>query len=178
MMRLVAILAITGFTAVACGDGATRTISSPSPSPASATLEPAAEGVKHHHITGTIMSVEKPTRYVTDAKIEISGGADTGRFTHSDAIGDFVLAAVTAGTVTLRVSKAGFQTWTRDIAVGANQKIGIELFAEPPVDASGAPATGRCNDGSWTWAQVIGAACTRNGGLAYGVCPGPLCKSQ
>ena len=176
MMRLVAILAVAGVTAAGCGEGTTRTPSSPSP--ASAALEPAAEGVKQHNITGTIMSVEKPIRYVADAKIEIARGADAGRFTHSDPVGDFVLAGVAAGTVTLRVSKAGFQAWTRDIVLGANQKIGVELFAEPPVDASGAPATGRCNDGSWTWAQVHGAACTRNGGLAYGVCPGPLCKSQ
>jgi hypothetical protein len=177
MVRLVAILAVTGFTTAACGGDATRTISSPSPS-ATSSVEPSAEGVKQHNLTGTIMSVEKPIRHVADARVEITGGADTGRVTHSDSIGDFVLAGVTAGTLTLRVSKPGFQTWTRDIALDANEKIGVELFVEPPVNDSGASATGRCNDGSWTWAQILGAACTRNGGLAYGVCPGPLCKSQ
>lgn len=179
MTRLVAIVTVAGFTCVACGDGLRQTISSPTPSVASTALEPTSGEAKQHNITGTIMSVEKPTRFVVEAKIEIVSGVDAGRFTHSDANGDFVLAGVSAGPVSLRVSKEGFETWTREgILLADDQKIGVELFILPPTDANGVSATGRCNDGSWTWALVSGAACTRNGGLAYGVCPGALCKSQ
>jgi hypothetical protein len=149
-----------------------------SPTPATAAVESSAEGTKQHNITGTIMSADKPGRYVADAKVEVVG-ADAARATQSDAAGNFVLASVTAGTVSLRVSKAGYQTWTKDgISLDGDKKIAVELFAEPPTDASGATATGRCNDGSWTWALIVAAACRDNGGLAYGVCPGPLCKSQ
>lgn len=176
MTRLVPALVVGAFTCVACGDGAAKSVSSPTP--ATAAVESSAEGTKQHNITGTIMSVEKPGRYVADAKVEVVG-ADAGRITQSDASGNFVLANVTAGTVSLRVSKAGYQTWTRDgISLDGDRKVAVELFVEPPTDASGATATGRCNDGSWTWAPIIAAACTNNGGLAYGVCPGPLCKAQ
>jgi len=177
MTRVVPVLVVAAFTCVACGDSALQSVSSPTP--ATAATGPSAEGAKQHNITGTIMSVEKPGRYVADATVAIVGGADAGRTTQSDSSGNFVLANVTAGTVSLRVSKTGYQTWMKDaILLDGDRKVAVELFVEPPTDASGVAATGRCNDGSWTWAQVIAAACTNNGGLAYGVCPGPLCKSQ
>lgn len=176
MTRLVPLLVVAAFTCVACGDGAVKSISSPTP--ASATVESSAEGTKQHNVTGTIVSAEKPVRYVADAKVEVVG-ADATRVTQSDADGNFVLASVTAGTVSLRVSKAGYQMWTKDgISLDGDKKIAVELLVEPPTDANGVTATGRCNDGSWTWAPIIAAACTNNGGLAYGVCPGPLCKSR
>ena len=59
----------------------------------------------------------------------------------------------------------------------SDTKIAVELFPTPPTNSSGATATGRCNDGSWTWATSRADACVNSGGLAYGVCPGPLCKS-
>ena len=176
MTRLVPVLVIAAFTCVSCGD-AVQSVSSPTP--ATAAAGSSSEGTKQHNITGTVMSVEKPGRFVADATIEIAGGADSGRTTQSDASGNFVLANVTAGTVSLRVSKSGYQTWAKDgISLEGDKKVGVELFVEPPRDATGVAATGRCTDGSWTWAPIVAAACTNNGGLAYGVCPGPLCKSQ
>jgi hypothetical protein len=176
MSRLVTVLVVATFTCVACGD-AVQSVSSPTP--ATAAVGSSSEGAKQHNITGTVMSVEKPGRFGADAKIEVVGGADTGRATQSDAAGNFVLANITAGAVSLRVSKAGYQSWAKDdISLEGDRKVAVELFVEPPRDAGGVAATGRCNDGSWTWAPIVAAACTNNGGLAYGVCPGPLCKSQ
>jgi hypothetical protein len=177
MTRAVAILVVTAFTCVACGDSTVPTIASPTPSASSAAAGPAAEGSKTFTITGTVMSMEKPVRSVADAKVEIVEGLDAARVTQSNGAGDFALANVNGGTLVLRASKAGYQTWTSSaIVLSADKKIGIELFLEPPRDANGVSATGRCNDGSWTWEQVTGLACTNNGGVAYGVCPGPICK--
>jgi hypothetical protein len=114
---------------------------------------------------------------VPDAKIEIAAGTDAGRFVFSDASGNFVLTGVNGGPVALRVSKAGYQTWSESgMTLMADRKVSMELFPQPPTNGSGATATARCGDGSWSWAQMMAAACTSNGGVAYGVCPGALCK--
>ena len=59
-----------------------------------------------------------------------------------------------------------------------DREIDVELFPTPPVNAAGASATARCGDGSWRWALTRGEACTANGGVVYGICPGPLCDGR
>ena len=70
-------------------------------------------------------------------------------------------------------------TWRlTTLSVDFDRQIDIVMYPTPPTDNTGATATARCNDGSWSWAQTRAAACTANGGVAYTVCPGPICDSQ
>ena len=39
-------------------------------------------------------------------------------------------------------------------------------------------ATARCKDKTWAFTADPNAACSRNGGVAYFVCPGPLCAGS
>lgn len=177
MKRGLIYLAVAAAFSGACGKGPLETVSTPTLTNVSSAPSPTTQGDKQFNITGTVLSIEKPMCCVPDAKIEIADGADAGRFVFSDAAGNFVFTGVNGGPVALRVSKAGYQTWSEgSMTLAADRKVSMELFPQPPTDGSGASATARCADGSWTWAQLMAAACTSNGGVAYGVCPGALCK--
>jgi hypothetical protein len=177
MKRMLALVTVVGLVAVACNGGTSQSPTSPTPSAASG-VTIASDVAKRYAIGGVVQSVEKPARLVSGARVEVAQGADSGTFTISDDTGSFVLMGLTPGQMRLQVSKSGFQSWTRDLFLDADSKIAAELFTVPPTNSSGAAATGRCNDGGWTWTQTRGDACVTGGGLAYGVCPGPLCKAQ
>jgi hypothetical protein len=49
-------------------------------------------------------------------------------------------------------------------------RIDVLLYPVPP-----AGATARCKDKSWSFAADKPSACAKNGGVAYGTCPGPFC---
>ena len=61
------------------------------------------------------------------------------------------------------------------ITIQSNTSVDLWLAPTPPKDATGATATARCNDGTWSWAQTRAEACTAAGGIAYPVCPGTMC---
>ena len=173
MKRILAVLMTASLTMAACDGGVAQSVSSPTaPAQAStpATDTPFAVG-------GMIQSIEKPTRAVSGALIQIVQGPNSGKSATSDETGSFAIFGLTPGPAKLQVSKNGFLAWTsKDFVLQGDTKLAVELFPTPPTNASGA-ATGRCSDGSWTWARSRADACVNNGGLAYGVCPGPLCKS-
>ena len=78
-------------------------------------------------------------------------GPNAGKSAVSDSTGSFAIFGVTPGPAKVQVSKGGFQSWTsKDFDLQGDTKLAVELFPAPPTNASGA-ATGRCNDGSWTW---------------------------
>jgi hypothetical protein len=176
MKRIMTVVMVISVVTMACG-GTSQTLTSPSQSATSGvTVEP-NDGMKSYAIGGMVISVEKPSRSVSDARIDVIAGANAGRSTQSDNTGAFALMGLTPGTLTLQISKSGFQTWLRrDLVLDSDAKVAAELFPVPPANASGS-ATGRCNDGSWTWARTLPEACANAGGIAYGVCPGPLCKT-
>ena len=95
--------------------------------------------------------------------------------TFSDAQGMFSLLKVPFGRVILEVTKDGYQTLSNELIVDRDLSLGITLYPTPPKNVDGVTATARCNDGSWSWAQTRAEACPSNGGVAYPVCPGPLC---
>jgi Carboxypeptidase regulatory-like domain len=177
MNRILALVTCAGLVTVSCGGGASQSPTSPTQAEASAATL-ATDIAKRYAIGGVVESVDKPRRLISGARIEVIQGAEAGSFTVSDDTGSFLLRGLSPGPMTLQVSKPGFQTWSKDVLLESDAKIEAELFAAPPSDGNGATATGRCNDGSWTWAATREEACVNTGGLAYGVCPGPLCKSR
>lgn len=175
MTRMLAMLITTSLAMMACDGGRVQSVSAPTADvqPTS----PATDGALFA-VGGIVQSVEKPTRIVGGALIEIAQGPNAGRSTVSDDTGSFAIFGLTPGPAMVRVSRNGFQPWTsKDFNLQKDTKLAVELFVAPPVNASGATATGRCNDNSWTWSTSRADACVNNQGLAYGVCPGALCKS-
>jgi len=62
-----------------------------------------------------------------------------------------------------------------NLMIDGDKQIEVVMYPTPPTNAAGETATGRCKDSTWTWTSSIPNACTDHGGLAYGVCPGPMC---
>ena len=160
---------------VACDGSVPQSVSSPT-----AAAQPASSATDNTQfaVGGIVQSVEKPNRAVGGALIQITQGANVGKSAVSDDTGSFAISGLTPGSARLQVSKGGFVTWaSKDFDLSSDTKLAVELFPTPATSSGGTVATGRCNDGSWTWATAPADACVNNGGLAYGVCPGPLCKS-
>jgi Bacterial Ig-like domain (group 2)/Carboxypeptidase regulatory-like domain/Protein of unknown function (DUF3761) len=135
---------------------------------------------EYHNVTpllffkaaGTVTEVPPGFSAVPNARIEIVGGSNMGTVVISDSGGNFSFGTMRGDDYTLKITRDGYQdltqkvTLTRDIA-----NISIQLFPNPP-----AGATARCKDKSWSFATDKASACTRNGGVAYWVCPGPFCS--
>jgi hypothetical protein len=116
---------------------------------------------------------------LANVKLTITSGADAGAIVTSDAKGAFRFNTVTAGLMSLDATKDGYLLWrVTDLTIDRDRQLELELFPTPPINGAGATATARCGDGSWSWAPTRGEACTINGGVIYGVCPGPLCDGR
>lgn len=124
-------------------------------------------------LTGTVQEVAPTVRPIAGAAVRILGSGLAP--TTTGANGSFSFAGVAAGRILIEVSQAGYVVAEKDLTITRDTQVAIDLFPTPPQDSSGATATARCNDGSWSWAGTKPAACTGNGGVAYTVCPGTLC---
>jgi hypothetical protein len=176
MKRILAMLMTVGFALAACNGGGPQSVSSPTATAQASTG--VSDNPTPYAIGGMIQSIEKPSRGLAGARIEITQGVNAGKSAVSDDSGSFAIFNLASGSAILRVSKDGYLPLSSKVFdLQADTKFAIELFPTPPTSGSGASATGRCNDGGWTWSSSRTDACANNGGLAYGVCPGPLCKS-
>jgi hypothetical protein len=94
----------------------------------------------------------------------------------TDSSGQFRFPSIAATRVGLEATREGFQLWRMtNLMIDEDTRIEVVMYPTPPTNANGEPATGRCKDATWTWSTSIPNACTDHGGLAYGVCPGPMC---
>jgi hypothetical protein len=110
--------------------------------------------------------------------LEMIAGPDTGVSATTDASGMFRFQPLHSGQVGLQASKDGYvQSRVTGVQLDQERAFDIVLYPTPPKDVIGVSATARCNDGSWSWALTRAEACTANGGVAYSVCPGPMCTS-
>lgn len=115
-------------------------------------------------------------RQLPGVTVAITYGRDTGLSAVTDANGRFAFSNLQSGVVNFGVVAAGYSSWTLSgLHLVQNQTIDPTLFPTPPSDATGAGATAQCNDATWTWAQSLSGACATEGGVAWPVCPGPLC---
>jgi hypothetical protein len=134
--------------------------------------------VQKYALTGVVR--EAATNKVLDgARLVVADGTDAGQFAISNQAGAYTFPALSAGNVRLDVTKDGYDLFHAPVvAVTANATADLWIFPTPPRDAGGKAATGRCGDGSWTWTDSRVDACTGHDGLAYPVCPGPLCTES
>ena len=113
------------------------------------------------------------------ARVSASGGSVLGAVATSDVNGRFSFSRLPSGTVVVATAKDGYQTLLNStVTLSADTDVDVWLFAIAPLDSQGTPATARCRDASWTWTQTRAGACLSQDGVAYPVCPGPLCTSD
>lgn len=128
-------------------------------------------------LSGTVQEVGPAMHPMAGVRLQIVSGPGTGTAVTSDAAGLFRFSSV-SGVVGIEATKADFMPWRiANLTVDRDTAIQVAMYPTPPTNAAGLTATARCNDGSWTWAQTIAEACSANGGILYGVCPGALCAA-
>jgi hypothetical protein len=155
--------------AIGCG-------SSQSPAGSGSPTNPSAtpgssQSAKPFKLFGDVKETPPGFNSVPGARIEIVSGVEAGTATLSEGSGAYSLGQVKGGAYTLRASRDGFIEQTKTVTVGRNFRADFFLYPNPPPGA-----TARCKDKSWSFAAEQSAACTRGGGVAYWVCPGPLCQ--
>lgn len=129
-------------------------------------------------ISGRVSPVYPNSLKMNGVTVQITAGPNAGAFAVTDFDGGYSLTELTPGTIDLQATVNGFTTWrlTR-LAVTTNLLIQPVMFPTPPVNEFGTRATGQCNDATWTYTADPVRACNAHGGLAWGVCPGPLCDA-
>jgi Big-like domain-containing protein len=128
-------------------------------------------------LSGNVQEVGPDMRAMSGVRLTIVSGPGAGASVTSDATGLYRFTGVT-GVVAIQATMAGYITWRiANLTVDHDMSMQVAMYPTPPTSASGATATARCNDGTWTWAQTVAEACTANGGILYGVCPGALCAA-
>ena len=90
----------------------------------------------------------------------------------TDGSGNFSFPPLKGGPYTVTVRRDGFVAQTRSVTLTRDTRADFPLQPVPPPGA-----TARCKDRTWSFTTDRSAACARNGGVAYVVCPGPLCQS-
>ena len=132
--------------------------------------------VQKFALTGVVVEGAPAARPLAGVRLVITSGAESGTSVTTDATGVFRFGAITAGILSMDATKDGYLLWrVTNLTMDRDREIDLELFPTPPLNPAGASATARCVDGSWSWAATRGDACTANGGVVYGVCPGPMC---
>src|SRR5205814_1190552 len=94
MKRMLAML-MTASLATACGRGA---LSVTTPTDTNSAANAGSGTASAYAIGGMVQSIEKPIRGVGGALIEVSQGANVGKFTISDDGGAFAMFGLTPGT--------------------------------------------------------------------------------
>ena len=135
---------------------------------------------EYHNVTpllffkaaGAVLEAPPGFSGIGGARVEIMVGTNAGAFQMTDGSGSFDFGPMKGGNYTLKISRDGYVADTKTVALTRDMKMDLLLFPVPP-----AAATARCKDKSWSFASDRAAACTRNGGVAYWVCPGPFCAN-
>jgi len=127
-------------------------------------------------LSGTAAEVAPSAHVLPGVHILITDGPGAGRETTTDAGGTFRLTALPSGMIGIVATKDGYFPWrVMNLSVDTYHEIQIVMYPQTPRDASGTPATARCNDGTWSWDTSLDGLCATHGGVAYTACPGPLC---
>ena len=67
-------------------------------------------GASAHRLSGTVISMAQPYPVIANARVEITSGADSGRFSYTDGSGVFTMSSLSGGALAVTVSKPGFET--------------------------------------------------------------------
>jgi hypothetical protein len=127
-------------------------------------------------VSGVAREAAPTAMILVGLRIEFTSGPDAGTVVMSDSSGFFSVALM-PGLIAMQATKDGYEMWrVANLTMDQNRAFDITMYLNPPRDTAGSIATARCADGTWSWAQTRARACTENGGVAYGQCPGPICE--
>jgi len=127
-------------------------------------------------LSGVAAEAAPDTHLLTGVRLQITDGPDAGLVATSDSSGSFRFGVLRPGAIGIVATRDGYLPWrVLNLSVETYPQIQVVLYPIPPADASGTSATARCNDGTWSWEPSFASLCAAHGGLAYSVCPGPLC---
>jgi hypothetical protein len=131
----------------------------------------------HFSLEGVVREVQPSLKSLSGVSVHITSGVEAGTFVVSDLNGVFKFPSLSTGQqISLEVAHNGYLVWKlSNLSMDTDRVIEVDLYPTPPTNPAGASATARCKDGTWSWALTLGEACTDNGGIAYTVCPGPIC---
>ena len=118
---------------------------------------------------GTVTEAPPDFAPLAGALVSIAPGGTADLLT--SPTGDFSFPPLKGGPYTITVRRDGFIAQTRTVTLTRDTRTDFPLLPVPP-----AGATARCKDRTWSVATDRSSACARNGGVAYFVCPGPLCQ--
>jgi hypothetical protein len=128
-------------------------------------------------LAGTAVEATPVSKILQGVRLQVVEGADAGMAETTDMNGTFRFSTLKPGTITIEATKEGYLPWrVTKLEVDRDRQIQVVLYPIPPKDASGADATARCKDNTWSWDKTRTEACAANGGIAYTVCPGPMCE--
>jgi len=120
---------VCALVVTACGDNDNETsaptpVANPTPTP-TPTPTPSAPTFS---VSGTIFeTAPTASTRVAEAEVQLSGGVATGSVSN----GTFTIANVPAGTYTLRIAKAAYETQTRSVTVSNADVTGIQVNLMP-----------------------------------------------
>jgi hypothetical protein len=127
-------------------------------------------------LSGAAAETAPNAHLLAGVRLQITDGPDAGLVATSDSTGSFRFAVLRPGAIGIVATKDGYLPWrVLNLSVETYPQIQVVLYPVPPGNASGTAATARCNDGTWSWEPSLSNLCAANGGVAYTVCPGPLC---
>lgn len=106
-------------------------------------------------------------------QVQVTSGHDIGRSTTTDGNGYYSLGGLRQATFTLEFSRDGLISIDKQITLNDDKRLDLLMYDTPPPGA-----TARCRDKKWSYATDARQACARDGGVAYAVCPGPLCSGH
>ena len=164
-----------GSVSLTLGCGQATTVTAPSTGTGIVTSTPPP--LNKYVLTGVVREVPPASHPMAGALVHVTGGPDMGAETVSDANGTYTIPGLSAGFVIIETTAAGYSVDAVGTDLAGNKNVDLWLAPMPPKNSTGATATARCNDGSWSWAQTGADACTNDGGVAYPVCPGVLCPN-
>lgn len=134
--------------------------------------------------------------------VQIVSGVNGGRSAVTNSTGDYTLSGVTAGSVPLSATAAGYQPATIQISLSGNTTVNFVLQRSAPTTTTSTPATTTvgatttvpgqgatcpvsaapsgttaiCNDGTVSQSQMRSGTCSSHNGVACWICPGVLCN--
>lgn len=130
-------------------------------------------------VFGVVTEVIPALKPVSGVRLQMTSETGARTTVTSDAGGIYRFTSVAPGVMSIEAGRDGYLMWrvTNLMVTNEDRQLEVVLYPTPPTDATGASATSRCADGTWSWSETRAGACAVNGGIAYTVCPEVLCHS-
>jgi carboxypeptidase family protein/Big-like domain-containing protein len=132
-------------------------------------------GASTFALSGIAREVAPNSHPLAGVRIQVTAGADFGLTTTTASDGSFRFPSLKQGLTAVEAYKDGYLLWSiGNWMVDEDKQLIVSLYPIPQKDENGVTASARCTDSTWSWAKLRMLACA-DSGIAYVVCPGPLC---